>query len=330
MSDEILEKLIKDALDLDQKVYTFVWHGGEPLLAGLDFFKKVVAYQKKYNFHSGLIDNRIQTNGLLITDEWLDFFVQNNFIVGISIDGPAMVHNRYRKDANGEGTFDRVMKNIRKAQARGLEVGVIAVVTSFSANFPDEIYRFFISNRLKKLTFNPAFEIDCNGKVADFSVSPDDYTRFLIRVIELWAENDDPEIKIRQIHEPLRGLIFGRPTVCTYCGGCAQSIDVFPNGDVAPCHESIGNKFFILGNITNRSLREILSGIAYKTYESYAKDMPRACEVCHWFAICHGGCGHHRRLIAACGQLEKYVYCDSRKKVFEVLEEKIKKFHQLQ
>lgn len=329
MSDRVLEKLIKDALNLNQKVCTFIWHGGEPLLAGLDFFERVVVYQKKYNLGSNLIDNRIQTNGLLITDEWLDLFVRNNFIVGVSIDGPGIVHDRYRKDVNGKGTFDRVIKNIRKAQAAGLDIGAIAVVTSFSVNFPNEIYRFFISNGLKKLSFNPAFEINCDGEIIDFSVSPDDYSRFLLRIVDLWTQDDDPEIKIRQIHEPLRGLLFGRPTVCTYCGGCAQSIDILPNGDVTPCHESIDDQIFVLGNLVNHSLREILSSSFYETYEKYAREVPRSCRTCRWFAICHGGCSHHRRLTTTCGYLEKYIYCDSRRKVFEVLERKIKKFRQL-
>ncbi|MEW5907682.1 MAG: radical SAM protein [Patescibacteria group bacterium] len=324
MRDNVLDKMIKEIFSFKQKSYSFVWHGGEPLLAGLEFFEKVIVYQKKYNVHSAFVSNRIQTNGTLLSDEWIDFIIKNRFAIGISIDGPEFIHDKYRKNIQGQGSYKTIIGNIRNAQEKGLKIAVIAVITSFSVQFPDEIYEFFISNGIKNIALNPVFEVNQDGKVCEFSVSDKDYNYFITRIIERWAKDDDPEIRVRQIQEPLDGLLLGHNTICNYSGTCSHDICIFPDGKVTPCHEMVGDRSVIFGDIKNQSLQSILSGAEYQSFQSFTLTLPKECQICQWVSVCNGGCTHHRHNLT-----EKYIYCGSRKKVFEILEKKIQIYNKL-
>ncbi len=322
MSEEVLERVVAELIDTNRTNCTFLWHGGEPLLAGIDFFRRAVELQREYNRCGTAVVNNIQTNGTLIDEEFVEFCKEHKFKVGISLDGPEYIHNHHRKNVGGRGSFDAVTRGVRLCQERKVPVSVVAVVTAYSAKFPDEIYRFFLASDVKSFIFNPAFEPDQEGRLCDFSVHDRDFADFMERILELWLEDDDPEINIRQLTEPLQGMLGGELSACIYSGQCSRFLDIYPNGDVKPCHSFLGESVR-LGNILEQPLSEIVASENYQEFSQHVQRLPQECLECRWFSICHGGCTDHRNLKVGGRYYEKYVYCGSRKRVFGLLEERL-------
>ncbi|MFH1161877.1 MAG: radical SAM protein [Candidatus Jorgensenbacteria bacterium] len=319
----VLEKLTEQILEINSDSCNFLWHGGEPLLAGMDFFGTALKFQGRYKKENTHIINGVQTNGVLIDKKWARFFKENNFRVGISIDGPEGIHDYYRKAVGGQGSFPQVMRGIRYCREEELNFGTITVVTSHSANFPEEIYRFLKDVGVKKMAFNPAFEMDNEGNVCDFSVSDPAFSTFLEKILLIWLEEDDPTVEIRQFIDPMRGMLGGNPSACIYSGLCEQFLDIYPSGNVRPCHSRNGEAD-VLGNILSERLIDILQGENYRQFLLSVRKPPTGCLGCHWFSICHGGCTDYRNLSADGSMGDKYFYCGSRKAVFNILEEKLK------
>ncbi|MHC4085109.1 MAG: radical SAM protein [Planctomycetota bacterium] len=173
MSDEVLEKLVKDYMQLHFPVVGFAWQGGEPTLMGLDFFRRAVALQKKYGSPGQQISNTLQTNGVLLDEKWCKFFHENKFLLGISIDGPKEFHDYYRVDHSGTGTFDRVMRGIQTCQNHEVEFSSLVLLNNKSVQHPDRLFDFLIENDLTYLQFIPCVELNpATGKLADFSITP--------------------------------------------------------------------------------------------------------------------------------------------------------------
>lgn len=322
MSGEVLERFTAGFMSIKQPRHDFLWHGGEPLLAGIGFFEKAVKLQKRHNSDNLPVSNSVQTNGTLLTWEVAEFFKEHGFRVGISLDGPEHVHNRYRTNGRGNGSFSRVMRGVKLCQAAGVPVSAIAVITDYGARFPEEIYRFFLSEGIKRFALNPVFELDQTGKVCDFSVSDGDFGRFLSTMMELWLEDDDPDVFIRQFSEPLSALLGEKVSTCIYSGQCAGFLDVYPNGDVKSCHNLLGESF-VLGNFMAQPLREILSGDRYEKFAKQISHLSQTCLRCRWLKLCNGGCADQRNLVIDERFHDKYVYCNSRKKIFSLLKRQI-------
>jgi uncharacterized protein len=324
MSQEVLERLTEQLLEINPQKCEFLWHGGEPLLAGLDFFKTAIELQHRAQKNTeSQIKNSIQTNGVLINQEWAEFFKKHGFTVGISIDGSSHMHDRYRTKAGGNGSFKAVMRGIQTCRNEGVQIGAIAAVTSYNAQFPDELYHFFVDNGLKKFSLNPVFETDRADQLCDFSVSNESLTDFLSRILELWLQNDDPEIEIRQFTEPLVGMLGGQIKSCIYSGLCRIFLDIHPNGNVQPCH-SIRGEVKVLGNIVTHHLRDIITSERYEQFSTITLKLPTDCFDCRWFSVCHGGCTDHRNVLVDGKLYEKYIHCDSRKRIFEILDQVVK------
>ncbi len=322
MSPDVLESLTEQLFEVNPGLCNFLWHGGEPLLAGIDFFESALEFQDKYQRGSSKIINSVQTNGALLNEKWVDFFKAHHFCVGVSLDGPEHIHNRHRKKVGGSGSFNDVMRGIRYSQQVGLEIGAIIVVTSYSAQFPEEIYHFMLESGIKKFALNPAFEIDKSGHLCEFSVSDQDFSRFLEKMMTLWLKDDDPTVEIRQFSDPLRGLLGGELSACIYSGMCEQFLDIYPNGNVRPCHSRNGEAD-VVGNIISERLSNILKHDVYLKFKRHARNLPSECLNCRWFNVCHGGCTDHRDLTVDGQFQEKYAYCGSRKLVFSQLEKVI-------
>lgn len=320
MSDDILEKIVIELLNLNQDKCTFLWHGGEPLLSGINFFKKVIKFQRKHGHRNVVIKNNIQTNGTLINEEFVKFFKKNNFKVGISLDGPEHIHDYYRKDARGYGSFDKIVKNIRLCQKEGISISVVAAVTDYSVKFPDEIYNFFLSFGIKRFALNPVFELNKEGSICNFSVKDKNFAKFLEKIFNLWIRDDDPEINIRQLTEPFLGILGGKSSACIYSGECSRFLDIYPNGDVKQCHSFIGESA-CLGNILEKSFSEIIDGNSYHKFSQRVQIFSQECLECRWFSICHGGCADYRNLKGT-KEDSKYIYCGSRKRIFGLLEKR--------
>lgn len=310
---EIVEKLIADVAKIEQDNYLFVWLGGEPLLAGIDFYRFIVEHEKKY-LPGKRIKNSIQTNALALSDEWVDFLLDNPFHLGISIDGPKEIHDRYRLDPEGNGSFDRIYANIRQCQEKGLNFGVIATVTDAGVHQPEELFSFFADRGINSIAFNFAHETE-GGRTLWFSISNDQYFDFLSRIFDCWIERDDPRISVREIDNVLRGVLGHRPTSCIFSGTCRNYFSIDHNGDVLPCERFSSTRPF--GNILDVGLNGCLESEEYHLYAQRADERPPACKKCEWLKACNSGCYYHRRR-------GTYYFCSGRKRIYRYVSERLR------
>lgn len=321
MSIELLEKFIKQYMKLFSGRLIFVWHGGEPLLAGLNFFKELVNIQLENLKHGQSIQNRIQTNGTLVNDKWAEFFKINSFRVGVSLDGNKENHNRFRVNRKGQWTFNRVMRGIRILRQHGIESGIMQTLTSDNVNHVKDNFDFF-SNTLGAKGWSTNVYLDLeemNKNMLTQSVTPDELTRFLMAYIDLWLFKDDPNLKIREIENFISGIFGKAAPNCTFNGCCTGYFCLDYDGKIYPC-DRFSNRFrFILGDLSHQSLLEILNSPTRLKYAKDVNSLHPECVVCEWQEACHNGCASHR-----IGEITgKYYYCETRKDVFGYLKKKL-------
>lgn len=321
MSTELLEKFIKQYMELFSGHLIFIWHGGEPLLAGLSFFKKIVTIQLKNLKDGQSIQNRIQTNGTLINDKWAKFFKLNNFRVGVSLDGNKESHNRFRVDTTGRGTFNRVIRGIRILRQHGIKPGIMQTLTSDNVRYVEDNFDFF-SNTLNVKGWSTNVYLDLeemNKNMLNQSVTPDELTRFLMTYIDLWLSRDDPNLKIREIENFISGIFGKAAPNCTFNGCCTNYFCLDYDGKTYPCDRFSNRSRFILGDLSRQSLLEILNSSTRLRYAEDVNSLHPDCVVCEWREACHNGCTSHR----TGGVKGKYYYCETRKDVFDYLRKKI-------
>ncbi len=310
MDDELLERCIRECIAANTAGQaSFCWHGGEPLLLGVDFFRRAVALQKRYA-EGRQISNTIQTNGLLIDAEWCDFFAENDFLVGLSLDGPRDVHDAFRRTRGGEGTFDRVMRAVGQMLERGVEFNTLSVVNSLSEGRGAEIYAFLRDAGSRFMQFLPAVErvVDHpqsrrpvivapgtpGSRPAEWSVSAEGYGRFLTDVFDVWVTGDVGTCFVQMFDATLAGWCGVQPGICTMCETCGDELVVEHNGDVYPCDHFVYPERK-LGNIRERSLSDLYASsvrIAFGLDKRNA--LPRECLQCEYGFACHGECPKHR------------------------------------
>lgn len=320
MSAQVLESLISKTISEIDGVKHFVWHGGEPLLAGIEFYEKVIELQDYYKQKNQIISNGVQTNATLITDAWARFLKTHRFNVGISCDGPRNYHNSNRIDANGGGTFDRVFQGIATLKQYNFNPMAISVITKNSLRGVKEIFDFFYEN---KISFHPkpCHEFDTAGKLTEFSVTPMEYTRFLIELFELWFKYDNPAFQIRYLNNLIKAIIGGKPNLCEFCDYCHIFLTVDCNGNVGPC-DSFPLHKLNFGNILRDSWKDILNSSAYRLYLDYIQENKSRCGECKWRDICQGGC--LRYFSGGKDQSFREESCEARKILFSYAEHKIK------
>jgi len=319
MNEGVLERLIKQYLELGFPLSVFIWQGGEPTLCGLEFFKKAVELEKRYARPEQVIGNAFQTNGILIDENWAEFFAQNNFLVGLSLDGPEQVHNFYRKTSSGKGSFDRVWRAVEILRKKQVEFNILCMVTKNSASKAGELYKFFKDAHLNYLQFIPALEPDPEtGKLADFSPSPEEYREFLIELFERWWE-DNRRISIREFDWLISPKTIDRP--CIFSEHCSAYLVVEHNGDLYPCDFFV-KKDLLLGNISdNKSLVKSFK----KRQQSFSVRkhwLSPSCRACKWLRLCWGGCLRERELKDN-PDPKKSIYCLSYRALFERASQKI-------
>ncbi len=300
MSDEILEEYIKQHIEAssDDQVF-FSWHGGEPLLAGIDFFRKAVALQKE-NLPSGRSAlNGIQTNGTLINEEWCRFFKTENFIIGISIDGPDCYHNKHRLTKEGEPTLSRVLKGFELLRKNGITSEILCVVSSHNSGSPLEIYNFFREIGARYITFLPLVEKD-HSKVSgasDASVKPEDFGRFLSAIFDEWKEHDIGKVKIQIFEEALRSAFKQEHTLCIFKPDCGGVPVIEHNGDFYSCDHYVDSDH-IVGNINDTLLRDLLASPRQKEFGmAKSKTLPHYCLGCDVLEMCNGECPKNRFIL---------------------------------
>jgi uncharacterized protein len=292
MSYETLERLVDTYLFYSYPNSTFAFQGGEPTLAGPEFFEHFVDVQKKCGRNDQNVSNSMQTNGVLLDDRWCELFRQYNWLIGISIDGPEGVHDLYRFSKQGAGTWRKVMNGIECLKKHGVEFNVLCVVSRSNVSRPAEIYKFFRSLTIDYIQYIPLSEFDELGQPLPFTITPEQYGRFLCETFDLWWP-ERRKVRIRYFDNIAEALAGQEPSTCTMHGTCDSYAVVEYNGDVYPCDFFV-EKEWKLGNINIDSWAEIAR--RQRRYQFAAlKAIPHPeCQVCEYQAICRGGCPKHR------------------------------------
>lgn len=304
MSEQMLEHFIKEYVAAnDVRDVFFNWHGGEPLLAGLDFYRKAMAFQKKYA-DGKHIHNTLQTNATLITREWAEFFRANNFLIGVSLDGPQNVHDRYRGGKGGASVFDRVIKGILELYRAGVQYNVMATVNRQSEGRGLEIYQFLKSAGTRFIQFMPVLEHTKDGlivdpqvqgaRIAPWSVSPEGYGRFLCDIFDYWVRNDVGKVFVNQFDAVLACWCGAQPGICALAQTCGGNSIIEHNGDLYPCDHFVYEGYKI-GNVLETDLRTLMNSTRQVRFGLDKRNaLPDDCIKCQWFFTCHGECPKHR------------------------------------
>jgi len=268
ISDEVLEKLIKDYLALNMSVSGFAWQGGEPTLMGLEFYKKAVNLQKKYGRDGQAVSNALHTNGILLDEKWCEFLSEYQFLVGISLDGPEQYHDHYRLDRAGNGTFHRVMTAIETCRKHKVEFNILVLLNDKNVEAPDELFDFFMGQKIRYLQFIPCIEKDSvTGKIADFSITPKQYGNFLIRIFDRWYDYGHEKVSVRIFDSILNYIVHGRHTNCTFSHRCNDYIVIEHNGD-AFCCDFFVDEQFRLGNVFETPIKKLFQSETKKKFSN--------------------------------------------------------------
>ncbi len=331
MSDDMLETYIRQYIESQRMPeVSFTWHGGEPLMRPLSFYRRALSLQHYYG--RGMhIENSIQTNGTLLTDEWCAFFRENNFLVGISIDGPQPVHDAFRRGRRGQPSFRQVMKGIELLQKHGVEWNAMAVVNSINVGQPIEFYRFFKEIGCRYLQFTPVVERtrreggsmrlaavddteDC--QLAAFSVDGPSWGRFLCGVFDQWVRHDVGEIFVQMFDSTLANWMGVTPGLCTLAAECGHAGVLEANGDVYACDHFVFPAYR-LGNIRSHTLVEMMYSPRQQAFgRAKHEALPGQCRSCDYLFACHGECPRNRFAFTADGEPGLNFLCQGYRRFF--------------
>lgn len=332
MDDALLEKFIHDYIGAQttQEVL-FTWHGGEPLMRPLQFYKKAVALQRKYAA-GRRIDNCLQTNGTLLTDEWCRFFKEQGWLVGVSVDGTQEMHDAYRRAKGGGPSHHKVMQGIRLLQKHGVEWNALAVVNDFNADQPKEFYRFFKEIGCRFIQFTPiverllphadgrqlaAVEEEGTGGMMPFSVSPEQWGNFLIGIFDEWVKEDVGEYFVQLFDATLANWMGVQPGICTLARTCGHAGAIEWNGDVFACDHFVFPQYR-LGNLREKSLVEMMYSPKQREFgRAKQTALPRQCRECRWLFACNGECPKNRFARTADGEKGLNFLCNGYRRFFE-------------
>ncbi len=317
MSDEVLEKLVQDYMSLGFEVSGFAWQGGEPTLMGMDFFQRSVELQKKYGSPGQQVSNTLQTNGILLDEEWCRFFRENKFLLGISIDGPKEFHDQYRLDHSGKGTFDRVIRGIKTCQKYEVQFSALVLLNNNNVERPDALFEFCIENELTYLQFIPCVETDpATGGPAEFSITQRQYGDFLCSLFDLWYDYGPEKLNIREFDSLLTHYVMGKHTICTYSKQCAGFVVIEHTGN-AFCCEFFVESQWRLGNILETPLEKLANDSKKRTFARNKEKLCNKCLVCKHLDICRGGCMKDRVRWNDQGDKRESYFCESYKQFFD-------------
>ncbi|MBN1456398.1 MAG: anaerobic sulfatase maturase [Sedimentisphaerales bacterium] len=294
MSLNIAKKMITDFLSLDFQVSNFAWQGGEPTLMGLDFYKQIVQLQQQSSKTDAVINNALQTNGIALNDQWCSFLSEYKWLVGISLDGPKKYHDHYRLDKSGKGTFDKVLAAIENCKKHKVQFNILVLLNAKNVIAPDELFDFFTSMNIRFLQFIPCVEKDPQTSgIADYSVTPQQYGRFLCRIFDRWLEYGPEKISIRTFDSLMNYVLHGRQTNCTFGQKCGDYLVVEHNGDVFCCDFFVDNEHR-LGSLLDTPLDKLFFSDTKRKFARQKSKLPNKCLICRHNAVCRGGCPKDR------------------------------------
>lgn len=332
ISDELLEKFIREYIEAQTTPEVlFTWHGGETLMRPLSFYKKALELQRVYA-RGRHIDNCIQTNATLLNDEWCRFFKANNFLVGVSVDGPQEFHDEYRRTVTGKPTFMQVMRGISLLNRHGVEWNAMAVVNDFNADYPLEFYRFFkdigchyiqfapiverVVSRPDGLTLAPGMQGDGTG-LADYSVTPEQWGSFLCAIFDEWVRNDVGSYFVQLFDATLANWAGQTPGVCVVSRECGHAGVMEFNGDVYSCDHFVYPEHR-LGNIHDKTLAEMMYSRQQSEFARMKMQMlTRQCRECEYLFACNGECPKNRFVCDSYGNYGHNYLCRGYRQFFE-------------
>ncbi|CAH0528403.1 Anaerobic sulfatase-maturating enzyme [Allocatenococcus thiocycli] len=346
MDDETLEAFVKSYIESqDGEQIVFSWQGGEPTLLGLDYFRKVVELQKKYKPSGIRIENDLQTNGILLNDEWCEFLLANNFLVGLSIDGPEELHDKYRKTRSGKPTFHLVMKAVEKLQRHGVLFNALVTVNRHNVKYPVEIYRF-LTRELGVTYIQLAPVVEANdfhttapqfwneqmipvigselakpghpmSVVTDWSVDPDDWGKFLSEMFVEWVNNDLGRVLVN-LFETAVAQVMGKPAqLCITSEFCGKGLAIEHNGDVYSCDHYVYPEYK-LSNIHEHSLNEMAFSTRQFSFGMAKRDsLPDYCKKCPYLKYCWGECPKNRLIKTPDGEEGLNYLCSGIRRFFD-------------
>ena len=319
MDDSTLESYIRQHFSVStSETVLFTWHGGEPLLAGIDFYKKASTIQKKHLPSGKNFVNAIQTNGTLITREWCEFFAENNIAVGISLDGPEDFHNSMRQTDRKTGSFEKTIRGHSLLREYGITPEILCVVNNYNVYYPLILYDFFKTIGTKYVTFIPLVERDGvnEGQVTKESVPAFEFGLFLSAIFDKWVNKDIGIIKVQIFEEALRTAFRQEHSLCIFREKCGGVPVIERNGDFYSCDHFVSKNHFI-GNINEHSLSDLLTGSGQKSFgETKQNTLPQYCIKCEVKDMCNGECPKNRILTTSDGEKGLNYLCEGYKYFF--------------
>ena len=313
MSFALLEKLIKNTVEANEgPVVSFVWHGGEPTLAGIDFYKQVVALEKKHLPKNKQAWNNLQTNGLILNDEWCRFLKENRFDVGLSIDGDKLTHDKNRRDKGGNPTFDRIYKAAQRLKSHDIMPDLLCTVNAETVKRPKEVYRALRQLDTGWIQFIPVIVVDEKGDIDPISVSPEGYGDFLCDVFDEWIHNDLGKCDVQMFAETAKVWAGGKAAVCHMAETCGQVLVCEEDGSIYSCDHFVDNEHR-LGNLMGDNLAKLAQSQRQTDFGNMKKDsLSEECKACPHLKVCNGGCPKDRF-----GENGQYYLCKGLKKYFD-------------
>lgn len=346
IDDDTLERYVEQYIQAqDVRQVHFVWQGGEPTLAGLQFYKKALELQKKYA-NGKEVFNSLQTNGILLNDEWCSFFHQNQFLIGLSIDGPEDLHDAYRVTRQGRPTFTKVLNAIELLKKHKVEFNTLTVINNINVKHPERVYEFLKATGSSFLQFIPLVEreaqkvedgdlyyIDPNytkkANVTDWSVNASEYGQFLNRIFDIWVRRDIDKIYVQMFDTTLGAWCNQPAQLCIFSETCGHAFALESNGDVYQCDHYVYPDYK-LGNIHDIHLRELnRSDEAVQFGQDKKSTLPPACLKCEYRFACHGGCPKHRFINVPNSKFQHNYFCEGYKSFFKHSEPAMKKMKEL-
>jgi len=310
MSFALLERLIRQTIAASPgPVVSFVWHGGEPTLAGIDFYKKALELERKYLPKGWEVWNNLQTNGLMLTDAWCRFLKENRFDVGVSLDGSAQIHDRYRRLADGAGTYARVRQSIRRLRDAGVEPDLLCTVNAASAEAPLAVYDALRETGCGWVQFIPVVVRLPDGGFAPESVTPEGYGRFLTAVFDAWVSRDLGKLDVQLFAETARVLAGGEASLCWMSPVCGNVLIAEEDGGVYSCDHFV-DPAHRLGTLYDGTLAQYAGGAFQRTFgEAKRAGLTAACRRCPYLRFCNGGCPKDRFALSEDGEPGQYYLC---------------------
>ncbi|UCF96107.1 MAG: anaerobic sulfatase maturase [Spirochaetaceae bacterium] len=292
MSDSTLKHIISKYMATDQDTYSFGWQGGEPTLMGVDFFRNVVDLQSRCGRPGSIVANGLQTNATLITDELARLLAEYHFLLGVSLDGPEEIHNTYRKNLKGTGSYKRVIEGIGLLKKHHVEFNILIAVNAANVEKAREIYNFLLDLDIRFHQYIPIVEFDDQGGPLPFSVDGSRWGAFLKELFEIWYP-DSGRVSVRLFDAILTYLVEGSPILCTMGEDCRQYFLVEYNGDIYPC-DFFASPELRLGNVLDTDWNALLESPGYRVFGEQKSDWNEICASCAFLKLCMGDCLKHR------------------------------------